>query len=96
MLTRPCAWYRHSRCVASERVRGEQKLNVTLFAPPQFTDEHGEVCPVGWRPGKKTMVPAPVGSQAYFQSGETLKKRPEAPGAGAGAGAGANKKARTK
>merc|ERR1712109_67614 len=21
----------------------------------QFTDEHGEVCPANWRPGKKTM-----------------------------------------
>ena len=23
----------------------------------QFTDKHGEVCPAGWRPGKKTMKP---------------------------------------
>jgi len=34
----------------------------------QFTDEHGEVCPAGWRPGKKTMKPDPKGSQDYFQS----------------------------
>ena len=23
----------------------------------QFSDEHGEVCPVSWKPGKATMVP---------------------------------------
>ena len=23
----------------------------------QFTDEHGEVCPSNWKPGKKTMKP---------------------------------------
>jgi len=32
----------------------------------QFTDEHGEVCPAGWRPGKKTMKADPKGSQDYF------------------------------
>eukprot|EP00955_Chlamydomonas_euryale_P050181 354470-Chlamydomonas_euryale.AAC.49 len=32
----------------------------------QFTDEHGEVCPAGWTPGSKTMVPDPVKSQVYF------------------------------
>merc|ERR1712203_914199 len=31
----------------------------------QFTDEHGEVCPAGWRPGKATMKPDPMGSQDY-------------------------------
>jgi len=34
----------------------------------QFTDEHGEVCPAGWRPGKKTMKPNPKESQAYFEA----------------------------
>jgi len=34
----------------------------------QFTDEHGEVCPAGWKPGKATMKPDPKGSQDYFQS----------------------------
>merc|ERR1712012_1270049 len=34
----------------------------------QFTDEHGEVCPAGWKPGKKTMKADPKGSQDYFQS----------------------------
>jgi len=32
----------------------------------QFTDEHGEVCPAGWKPGKATMKPDPTGSQEYF------------------------------
>lgn len=34
----------------------------------QFTDEHGEVCPANWTPGKKTMKPDPNGSKEYFQS----------------------------
>ena len=25
----------------------------------QFVDEHGEVCPAGWNPGDKTMIPDP-------------------------------------
>ncbi|XP_043250631.1 peroxiredoxin 1 [Colletes gigas] len=33
----------------------------------QFTDKHGEVCPVGWKPGKKTMKPDVVGSKEYFK-----------------------------
>jgi len=32
----------------------------------QFTDEHGEVCPANWRPGKKTMKPTPTESKEYF------------------------------
>jgi len=32
----------------------------------QFTDKHGEVCPVGWKPGKETMVPDPKQSKTYF------------------------------
>lgn len=34
----------------------------------QYTDEHGEVCPANWTPGKKTMKPDPSGSKAYFES----------------------------
>ncbi|XP_012284387.1 peroxiredoxin 1 [Orussus abietinus] len=33
----------------------------------QYTDEHGEVCPAGWKPGKKTMKPDVVGSKEYFK-----------------------------
>jgi len=32
----------------------------------QFTDEHGEVCPAGWKPGDATMKADPKGSQEYF------------------------------
>jgi len=32
----------------------------------QFTDEHGEVCPAGWRPGANTIKPDPKGSQIFF------------------------------
>ncbi|XP_015123208.1 peroxiredoxin 1 [Diachasma alloeum] len=34
----------------------------------QYTDKHGEVCPAGWKPGKKTMKPDPAGSKEYFQN----------------------------
>ncbi|CAK9795991.1 Peroxiredoxin 1 [Anthophora plagiata] len=33
----------------------------------QFTDKHGEVCPAGWKPGKKTMKPDVVASKEYFK-----------------------------
>lgn len=34
----------------------------------KFTDEHGEVCPAGWTPGKKTMKPDPNESKKYFET----------------------------
>ncbi|KAL7633616.1 UNVERIFIED_CONTAM: hypothetical protein RMT77_016149 [Armadillidium vulgare] len=34
----------------------------------QFTDEHGEVCPAGWKPGSKTMKADPKGSKEYFEA----------------------------
>ncbi len=34
----------------------------------QFTDEHGEVCPAGWRPGKKTMKATQDGVAAYLSN----------------------------
>ncbi|XP_018351740.1 PREDICTED: peroxiredoxin 1 [Trachymyrmex septentrionalis] len=33
----------------------------------QYTDKHGEVCPAGWKPGKKAMKPDVVGSLEYFK-----------------------------
>jgi alkyl hydroperoxide reductase subunit AhpC len=32
----------------------------------KFTDEHGEVCPAGWRPGDDTIKPDVKKSQDYF------------------------------
>ncbi len=32
----------------------------------QFTDEHGEVCPANWEPGKDTIKPDATGSKSYF------------------------------
>ena len=32
----------------------------------KFTDEHGEVCPAGWKPGKKTMKPDAEGVAKYL------------------------------
>jgi len=34
----------------------------------QYADQHGEVCPVGWKPGSKTMNADPVKSKTYFSS----------------------------
>jgi peroxiredoxin (alkyl hydroperoxide reductase subunit C) len=33
-----------------------------------FQDKHGEVCPVNWSEGSKTMKPDPKGSLEYFSS----------------------------
>ncbi|KAK0166582.1 hypothetical protein PV327_004075 [Microctonus hyperodae] len=32
----------------------------------QYTDEHGEVCPAGWKPGQDTIIPDPVGKNKFF------------------------------
>eukprot|EP00095_Tigriopus_kingsejongensis_P008013 maker-scaffold269_size230758-snap-gene-1.43 protein:Tk08013 transcript:maker-scaffold269_size230758-snap-gene-1.43-mRNA-1 annotation:"peroxiredoxin 1" len=32
----------------------------------QFTDKHGEVCPAGWKPGKKSMKPNQEGVADYL------------------------------
>ena len=34
----------------------------------QHTDKHGEVCPAGWKPGAKTIVPNPDDKVKYFQA----------------------------
>ncbi|XP_067010447.1 peroxiredoxin 2 [Anabrus simplex] len=34
----------------------------------QYTDTHGEVCPAGWKPGAKTMIPNPSASKEYFST----------------------------
>jgi len=33
----------------------------------QFHEEHGEVCPAGWRPGKAGMKASPEGVAAYLK-----------------------------
>jgi len=38
----------------------------------QYTDKHGEVCPVGWKPGGDTIIPDPEEKLKYFG-----KKNPE-------------------
>lgn len=34
----------------------------------QYVEQHGEVCPAGWKPGSKTMKADPTGSQEYFKT----------------------------
>jgi len=41
---------------------------VRLVQAFKFTDEHGEVCPAGWKPGSKSMKADPKGSLEYFSS----------------------------
>jgi alkyl hydroperoxide reductase subunit AhpC len=33
----------------------------------QFAEEHGEVCPANWTPGKDSMKADPEGSKEYFR-----------------------------
>jgi len=33
----------------------------------QYTDKHGEVCPINWRPGSLTIKPDPQAKLEYFQ-----------------------------
>jgi len=33
----------------------------------QYTDQHGEVCPANWTPGKDTLKPDPEGKLEYFE-----------------------------
>ncbi|CAI8048682.1 Peroxiredoxin-4, partial [Geodia barretti] len=33
----------------------------------QYTEEHGEVCPAGWKPGGKTIKPDPEKKKEYFK-----------------------------
>jgi len=39
---------------------------IRLVQAFQFNEEHGEVCPVNWVPGKDTMVDHPEKSKSYF------------------------------
>ncbi|XP_057336193.1 peroxiredoxin-2-like [Microplitis mediator] len=32
----------------------------------QYTDDHGEVCPAGWKPGQDTIIPNPVDKKIFF------------------------------
>ncbi|XP_017957439.1 peroxiredoxin 1 [Drosophila navojoa] len=34
----------------------------------QYTDEFGEVCPVNWKPGSRTMKPDMAGKEDYFKN----------------------------
>lgn len=33
----------------------------------QYTDQHGEVCPAGWKPGQDTIIPNPEEKMKYFK-----------------------------
>jgi len=37
----------------------------------QYTDRHGEVCPVEWKPGAATIIPDPEAKKEYFSKIKT-------------------------
>ncbi|KAL8586780.1 Peroxiredoxin-2 [Nucella lapillus] len=41
---------------------------IRLVQAFQFTDKHGEVCPVGWKPGEDTIKPNVKDSKSYFKA----------------------------
>lgn len=41
----------------------------------QYTDEHGEVCPAGWKPGQDTIIPDPIKKKEFFQKQDKTKKK---------------------
>lgn len=40
---------------------------IRLIKGYQFADEHGEVCPINWNPGSKTIKPEPTKKLEYFE-----------------------------
>ncbi|KAF9220705.1 peroxiredoxin [Gyrodon lividus] len=47
---------------------------IRLLKAFQFADKHGEVCPLGWTDGAKTIKPDPKGSLDYFATvGEDIE-----------------------
>ncbi|CAG9836952.1 unnamed protein product [Diabrotica balteata] len=40
---------------------------IRLVQAFQFTDQNGEVCPAGWKPGQDTIIPNPVEKKKYFE-----------------------------
>lgn len=41
---------------------------IRLVQAFQYADIHGEVCPAGWKPGDKTIIPNPEESLKYFKN----------------------------
>lgn len=41
----------------------------------QYTDEHGEVCPAGWKPGQDTIIPDPVKKKEFFKKQVAKNKK---------------------
>lgn len=37
-----------------------------LIQASQYTEKHGEVCPAGWKPGERTIIPHPTEKLKYF------------------------------
>ncbi len=41
---------------------------IRLIQAFKHTDEHGEVCPANWKPGKATIIPDQDKKKSYFSS----------------------------
>jgi len=44
--------------------------SLRLIQAFQFADQHGEVCPANWQPGRPTMKPDSEGVKAYLNQYE--------------------------
>jgi alkyl hydroperoxide reductase subunit AhpC len=47
--------------------RPQRQEDLRLVDALQHTEEHGEVCPVGWNKGKQAMKESPAGVAAYLK-----------------------------
>ena len=54
------------------RILAQKLLVKCWWNWPQFADEHGEVCPAKWKPGKKSLKPTKEGVSQYLST-MTLK-----------------------
>ncbi|CAB0010765.1 unnamed protein product [Nesidiocoris tenuis] len=41
----------------------------------QYTDNHGEVCPAGWKPGQDTIIPDPIKKKEFFKKQNANAKK---------------------
>jgi len=58
---------RHVEMIDNSVGRSTEEAIRTIKAL-QFTDEHGNVCPLNWKPGKETIKPTPDGVRQYLAS----------------------------
>ena len=53
--------------INDEQVGRNAEETIRTIQAFQHADAHGVVCPAGWRPGQKTIIPDQDKSKTYFQ-----------------------------